>query len=90
VIRHQPRHPNHEVHHPEPHSNVHVLRNDEELRDALRRSARFEQSILDRLQSRADHYEALMASAPITEIGAVSAMTAIVDQEPVDEPPNSA
>jgi hypothetical protein len=94
VIRRRPPHRlNSEVRHLEPHSNVHVLRNEEELQEALRRSARFDQSILDKHQARADRYKALMASAPVTEIRPTrrpSAISSIVDQEPVDEQPTSA
>ena len=60
--------PNLEAPHPPQRSNVHVLGSDEELRDALRRSAQAERAAIDRLRTRADRYEALIASAPITDI----------------------
>lgn len=50
---------------------VRVLTTDEELRDAVRRAARFEQEAADRLRTRARRYEAMVADAKITELSPV-------------------
>ena len=45
-------------------SSVHVLRDEEALREALRRAAEFDQRAGDALLSRSAHYRSLLADAP--------------------------
>jgi hypothetical protein len=45
-------------------SSVHVLRNEEELREAVERAAAFHKRTATLLHARSDHYEAILA-API-------------------------
>jgi hypothetical protein len=52
-----------------PRSNVHVLESEEELQEALRRSAQFDRAISDKLRDRALRYEAMIAPTSITHIG---------------------
>jgi uncharacterized membrane protein len=49
-------------------TSVHILRNCEELRDALTRAAQTERGIADSVRARADRYEALVIDAPVTDI----------------------
>jgi hypothetical protein len=45
-------------------SSVHVLHDEEALREALRRAAEFDQRAADALLSRSAHYRALLAVPP--------------------------
>ena len=72
----------------EPRSNVHVLTSEEELRDALKRSAQFERAVVDKVRDRADRYEALITPASITQIGVNREMLSKgpTTEEHVDQP----
>ena len=69
--RHRQCETNLEVVRVERRSVVHVLQNQEELQDALRRSAQFERRNVDMLRAPADRYEGPITPAPITNITAV-------------------
>jgi hypothetical protein len=45
-------------------TSVHVLRDEEALREALRRAAEFDQRAADALLSRSAHYRALLGLSP--------------------------
>ena len=64
ALRHMPfhrgNHRTHEITLPASHS-VHVLRDEEDLREALRRAAEFDQRTADVLLSRSAHYRSLLA-----------------------------
>jgi hypothetical protein len=90
MTRHHRRgHPSSEDIGPEPRSNVHLLKSEEELQDALRRSAEFDRVIVDKLKERANRYEAMIAPASITQIGIdrdPRLKVRSADQEPANEP----
>ncbi len=44
------------------HSSVHVLRNEEELREAVERAAEFHKRTATLLRARSEHYEAILAT----------------------------
>jgi len=57
-----------EVAHVEPRSCIQILRNDDQLRNAYRRSADFERRAAKTLLARADRYEAQIMTAPLAVI----------------------
>jgi hypothetical protein len=89
VTRHRRHgHPSSEPVGREPPSNVHLLKSDEELQEALRRSAEFDRAIVDKLRDRANRYQTMITPASITQIGMDRDSRIRVhgaDEEPADE-----
>lgn len=53
---------------PEPHSVVHLLVTDGELREAVERASRFERTMAEALEHRAAHYESLLSPPRAADI----------------------
>lgn len=53
---------------PEPHSVVHLLMGDGELREAVERASRFERSVAEALEHRAARYESLLSPPQAADI----------------------
>lgn len=65
---------------PEPHSVVHLLAGEGELRDAIERACRFEREVAEMLEERAARYESLLADPP-SELRAMRVPVVPAEQE---------